>query len=508
MSPGAGRGVLAGLALQCCSASAAGGCPPGATLGECETALVEAARIASKATLGEFAREQLIRFPAGLGFGPDVSSLINFLPLASITGLDTQDSVGHDLGVSGAFSVLHEGDGGDTRPALSGARAPSLIPVAAEALRESGREGTATSLEEALELGDDVNLGLDFNVIKGRFGRDLSRYRTLLDELLFQYEDTVQIAPEQLGPRLRRIDKTGICASQLNAVGRDHVGMTDHLEEYPAGPCRDLIQATVGESARAEAEFQRADSAQYEAAGLKYFGNLVANNPQLTFGAARVQRDELVGASLTLVRATVEFGLTSMARFLWSEQGKPCRKEPADWATCYTNYSGYVARNKHHMARAHRFSATVEYARLEAVDSRVELPPATEAPGGIPLPDLEPPAGASWGASVEGNELRLRLPSASRLTARAGYGFLLKPPQDGDPLGRSARVDIVAKYEDFDAEAVYKTAWSAKATLTFKAAGLSFPLQLAYAGKSEYGVEGIDPGSVVSAIGVGYDFDR
>lgn len=488
------------LALVAASApvvsTAEGGCISDETLAACWERFERAAlpptkaatpsrgQEAAKAAGGLLAdqHQRLLAMPVGLAVGGARTATQNVLPGFNLAALPAGEGEAAAV-IQGAWNFAFGGtSANNSQLGLAANPKPTLAEPVKNALQDAGL--SPDDFEASLDALDDLTATYSW-YYRGRllgvdFGRDLALYRNELSSLL-----AALLA--ELPDQSTWVDRfTGNCIGEVPA-GDDVMSYTVRdVQTRPVfrqnkSACDDVLK-DLPAAAIANARLIEALAASGRDVGLDRFADLVSNQPQFYVTLRRVERDPLVGASLTGVETGFEMGWVNLNNFL-ADYGKTCRtggllgwgRSPDDARardSCLAAYGRYVHEKNGEggLEAQGRIAVRIGYARLDDLD--MQLP----APAG-----------------------NVHVDGVNRLHGEVTVGRAFWQ----EPDGRSTRVDGSARYEHYgnDAARVDRTSYSL--VLTQRVGTLSFPLVLAYSDKTEFGGES---GDLAATVGLGFDF--
>lgn len=373
------------------------------------------------------------------------SSVKDFLPLLDVAGLlgpaQKDDTTG---AVSIAFNTkLFSSD-----PALQIKTvietAPKMFADVKKLVPEANRDAVEKQLLAARKDTNNFVVSLGYNVTSRRLGRAFEHHGELLNVLM---QEAVA------GPVTKAVQLRADLTRRLLAI----VGRTVSLDETPWGTIpADVQQRAEGvliEAVQSDVALNVAFASAIKASGMDLFGQLVNNQPQLSFTASRTVRDSLFGPEVTTGRVAFEVGVgNSLNRALESVDRSQCATAPA---RCLAALSAF-ATNPSVRARikeGNRFAIYVEATHHAAYHFQ-------HAPV----------------------NLDLAIPEGTGITAGLDYGRLFSVTDAGAADGR---VDGSIRFEH-PGKADAEDRLVASLTVTKKVAGFSIPFGIVYANKPKF----------------------
>jgi hypothetical protein len=393
------------------------------------------------------------------------ASTKNFLPILSAAGLiGDEDANGSQGTLNIDLNFLLPSGGNDKNTQLKAVINPR--PSLFEPLTGLVTEDRAVALEATLGDLDDYGLVLSYNLWNRGNGRNFMFYRRRFSALV---EGIVGPAKPVSG------DFASLVAMLGELPGDDLEQLP--LSETPIDRRIQFINA-LESFAQSEAAIEADLTARIDDAGLRYFADLVSNQPQLYFSLESRIRDDLVGPDELAARLTWEFGFANINAYEKS-YGRACRAfdqpgRPADESLlreCATTFSDYINANRTRIRSGERFALSFEWARTD--DLHIFIPEDDV--------DLE----------VEGTH---------KLVAAVGYGRLLMLDPAQEP---TLRIDASASYEDVSDDPARQNRLIIAVTLTKRFGDLSIPISVVYANHGEYLTDVDD--RLSANIGIAFD---
>jgi hypothetical protein len=376
------------------------------------------------------------------------ASTKNFLPILSAAGLVGDDEASGSQGTLNIdLNFLLPTGGSDKNTQLKAVinTRPSLF----EPLTGVVTEDRAAALEDTLGDLSDYGFVLSYNLWNSGNGRNFHFYRGRFSALV---EGIV-------GPaKPVSADFASLVAMLGELPGEDLEQLP--LSQIPADRRAHFIRA-LESFAQNEAAIEADLMARVDDAGLRYFADLVSNQPQLYFSLESRIREDLVGPNELAARLTWEFGFANLNAYEKS-YGRACRAldEPGRQfdesllRECASTYSDYVNANRSRIRSGERFALSFEWVRVD--DLHIVLPE---------------------------DEVDLQVEGTSKLVAAVGYGRLLMLDPTQEP---SLRIDASARYEDVSDDPTRQNRLVISVTLTKRFGDLSIPISVVYSNHGEY----------------------
>lgn len=489
-------GLLALFAVP--GAALAGSCLEDDTVEGCFDRLSRAAQRSGLAPvrdaqqLGQ--RAALQQRETGIDTGLVASSLKNFLPLLSFSGLvgaagDAGSQARTPLALDLNFLLPDGAEGRNGQLQLETLGQGELTRPLRRQLEAAGKAELISRLEDELEAFADSAASFSYSFQHFGFGRSFEDYGGRLDALMLQLAAVNTSDAERAAHRHRRrllrdyaawLPPTG---GDFRFADVDCAGVTGQRCSAARAAEFARVRAELMQSVAASAEQFGAGTAALQdavdTAGIGRFVDLVNNQPQITLTVRRLIRDPLVGAEFTSARLSYEWGEASLRRFERGP-GRVCRQGGDDWANarraagsdCLQAYSRYVQSRADVLRDSPRWAASVEYADIGALD-----------------------------LVRAGDGIDLHLPGAERWAAALSYGRYLQLLPEALP--GSTRLDAQARYEHYDGAVLHGERYVGQLVLTQKVGGLSLPFTLFYRSHDEFDLAGTD--DLGGMIGLNYD---
>jgi hypothetical protein len=373
------------------------------------------------------------------------STVKDFLPLLDVAGLlgpaQNDDKTG---AVSVALNTkLFDSDRSLQIKAVI-ETAPKMFGDLKRLVPEANRDAVEKQLLAARSDTNNFLAALGYNVTGARLGRAFEHHSELLNLLM---QEAVA-GPVTTAVQLR---------AELTRRLLEIVGSTVSLDDTPwaeiAPDVQQRAEAVLMEAVQADVALNVAFASAIKASGMDLFGQLVNNQPQLSFSVSRTVRDSLFGPEVTTGRVAFEVGAgNSLNRALDSVDRTECVTTPAKCLAALAAFArepGVQGRIK----AGNRFAIYVEATHHSAYHFRH-----------TPV------------------NLDLAIPKGTGITAGLDYGRLFSVTDTGAADGR---VDGSIRFEHpgkRDAE----DRFVASLTVTKKVAGLSIPFGIVYANKPRF----------------------
>lgn len=486
--------LLAALA----SPALAGRCLDEDTVEDCFERLSRQAQRAQLAPLRQAQqlgqRAALQQRETGIDTGLVASSLKNFLPLLSFSGLvgsggDAAAQSRSPLALDLNFLVPEGAQGHNGQLQLETLGQGTLARPLKQQLEQAGQTELIGRLEDELNAFADSAASFSYSFQHYGFGREFEDYSARLDALMLQVSaasigDAEREAHRRRRQLLReRADYLPDTGGNFRFEDIDCASVTGRrctaAREQEFARVRAEIMSAVADSAEQFGAGTRAVQEGVTQAGIDRFVDLVNNQPQLTLVLRRLIRDPLVGAELTSARLSYEWGAANLRRFERGP-GRVCARGGEDWANaqraagrdCLQAYANYVHAQADVLRDSPRWAASAEYADIGELD-----------------------------IVRAGDDIDLHLPGAQRWAAALSYGrYLQLLPQ---ALPGSTRLDAQARYEHYSGALLHGERYVAQLVLTQKLAGLSLPFTLFYRSRDEFDLSGSD--DLGGLVGLNYD---
>jgi hypothetical protein len=384
------------------------------------------------------------------------------------------------------------GGGGGTRPSLGDTAGtatdiagltdpdPKLNPVIREHLNSSQRGALADSLEQGLNVGD--NLLFQWRVAPEfwMFGRSFEQYVESFEEL----KGAVTPADKEFYDWVNH-DEDAI----VNAL-RGHKYSDENVYESIA--CYAAMQEGY------ETRWSQWQTATRSSA----FGQLINNQPQIVFTYRGTRPAPVSGPRVDSYAVSLEFGvLNSLTWFDWFTDGwnGDCDSDSGFRnSKCAKAFGEFVEAHDFAIGHDIRFAASYEWGEID--DLEVSLP---LAPG--PAPPTLPITVPGTESTVAGDRELFTIPGAKRRTLTLGLGGAVSKIRSLDDVKRSSRLDLVYQGERFDAANTIRSdrkIW--RLTYTYRVGAVSIPFNLLYRDRAEYDVDA--GGHLTGGLGVGFDY--
>jgi len=373
------------------------------------------------------------------------STVKDFLPLLDVAGLlgpaQKDDKTGA-VSVALNTKLFHSDRTLQIKTVIE--TAPQMFGDLKKLVPEANRDAIEKQLLAARSDTNNFLVALSYNVTGARLGRAFEHHSELLNILM---QEAVA------GPVTKAVQLRADLTRRLLEI----VGRTVSLDDTPwAKIPPDVQQRAEGvliEAVQADVALNVAFASAIKASGVNFFGQLVNNQPQLSFTGSRTVRDSLFGPEVTTGRVVFEMGVgNSLNRALDSVDRTECATAPAKCLAALTAFAkdpGVQERIK----AGNRFAIYVEATHHSAY--HFQHTPAN---------------------------LDLAIPKGTGITAGLDYGRLFSVTDTGAADGR---VDGSIRFEhpgNTDAE----DRFVASLTVTKKVAGLSIPLGIVYANKPKF----------------------
>jgi len=372
----------------------------------------------------------------------------NFLPMLSAAGLVGDDEGNGSRGtlvIDLNFLLPTGGSDKNTQlKALINTR-PSLFEPLAGVMTED----RAAALEDTLGDLSDYGFVLSYNLWNSGKGRNFEFYRRRFSALV-----------EGIAGPAKPVsaDFASLVAMVGELSGEDLEQLP--LSEIPADRRVEFMRA-LESFAQDEAAIEADLRTRVDDAGLRYFADLVSNQPQLFFSLESRIRDDFVGPNELAARLTWEFGFANINAYEKS-YGRACRAldEPGRQVDesllreCADTYSGFVNANRTRIRSGERFALSFEWVRID---------------------DLH--------IMLAEDDVDFLIEGTSKLVAAVGYGRLLMLDPAQEP---SLRLDASARYEDVSDDPTRQNRLIITVTLSKRFGDLSIPISIVYSNHGEY----------------------
>ncbi len=390
------------------------------------------------------------------------SSVKDFVPLLQLTGVLGAITTNQDTGVmTVALNTPFIATNGVTRDRAFQVKAlidtkPKIFDPIHTALPAAGRDAAEKDLL-AVQNRQHVTLQLSTNVTTTRLGRNFEQYRDVADAI---FEGVVKTLDRLVGDEF-------VTDTALDRLGRDGNGAIDvlfnttRMIDIPARADLDSVQRrarierALYESVKAAIAVETAFTKAVKGSGLNLFGQLVNNQPQLSFAVSRVYRDPLFGPEQLTAGLVFEVGFGNNINAFMDSGGQKACEDPSTPA-CRTALQKFTAR-------ADTKAAIKAGSRLafhaDVISNR------------------------SYAYDLPTQNIHLSYPQSWKFTAGATFGRLVGVDDDGNA---SARLDGSFDGEWSSDQRLAANRVVAAITLTKKFGDLSVPLGLRYASRSEF----------------------
>lgn len=366
---------------------------------------------------------------------------------------------------------------------------PQLSDGIKEQLPEDQRDEFATKLEAGLGDLSDYTLSYSFNWMDSKHGRGMDQYRNRIAALAFAVAKKFEL-PDSENDALRRL---GDIASQFAVeeeedakeeeeeveeaedLGEDEDDAEEEVEgdegvekeqdplKIPfkdMGDQRPMMQQAVERAIAQELDLFERHRETWRDAGMGYLGDLLDNQPQLTFSAQRRFRDPVAGGDEDWIKVAYGWGSANFNKAL--KDGN-CAKEldttqPDGVPTldkCLDFFTNYVNENTDEIKNGHKFSFFAEYMN---VDEKVFDLPEQDLTG-------------------------LKINAAKKLIIKGGWSRLFPAGEGGET---PVRFDLVGSYEDVSDDPQRQDRGVATLTVTRQFGDLAIPFGIVYANHGEF----------------------
>lgn len=465
--------LLGNLVLAAGAATAEFQCEDGWTLQECYDKAADDAEAKKKAAQTGIAKAEkemvgeTTQKTTPSNMSAQSGSLIDLLP--SFLGAIGLDGFNETQAGGLAFDKTFTLGGGPLRLALGGeVQKPTLFGALEEKLEDLDLRDLRDELDD--EQGDfasvdyRVRLSLEGSVGNRRFGRDVRRYRDMIDHYYASVTTAAATSPERLPAWAIGARSLGGSADDPNTLFRMTVeAFKDEFPERSGAQLTALVEAARG----TEALLTNVDRT------LDQLVDLVNNQPQFLIDVTYKDRQDLTGPTSIEGSLRYEMGMAGNVndylRWARGSRDPACtsawspRPDGTDLPS-YACYERYVTVAKKNAAeRGNRLSLEVTYEKTDAFTYAL---PDGNAP--FALDETE-----KWEASLTyGRYLN-------------DFSFL-RTAASAD-LEDRARLDLEAKYEDVSGDPMRQSRFVATLTLTQAVTdGADLSISAVYANKPEY----------------------
>ncbi|HEX5720994.1 MAG TPA: hypothetical protein VF179_32880 [Thermoanaerobaculia bacterium] len=445
------------LALGAAGPVAAVECEDSETPVECWTRAMGESRTGAEEQVKEEEAEDLKEEPTGVQTAGEnlASNTTDFLPLLALSGLLGDVQEGETPGTYALdLNFLIPGlakDKNSKFQALYNSQ-PMVSTALAEQIPEDERDELVGKIQEGLGSDSDYALSFSFSWMDHGFGRGFNQYRRRVSSLVsaavakyFEMPDSESDATRLLLEVLADIPQEG--GQNLFETSFEDMG-----EQGPE------VKAAVEAALEQEIDLLARNRADLAASGLQHLGDLIDNQPQLTFSAVQRFRDPVVGGDETAIKVTYEWGVTNFNNALSDDCHDDLDKaapEAGARQSCLDAYTTYVEENKDAIDHGQKLSVSAEYVEVDGEQ--------------FDLPDL----------GLTG----LTLKDATKLVIQAGWSRQFAAGGSGvEPV----RLDFVGKYEDVSDDPMRRDRGVATLTVTRQFGGLAVPFGIVWANHGQY----------------------
>ncbi|HEU4888069.1 MAG TPA: hypothetical protein VFV49_09295 [Thermoanaerobaculia bacterium] len=333
--------------------------------------------------------------------------------------------------------------------------AEPALSSAATAAFGTNAAGLATA-KDSLTNTDDITVSATYSPVNSYFGRSIEPHRALFDSLIStafsaetdQLDDAMIEALQAAGVT------TATFAKRIDVISADLTQQKELIEKIEA-------------SARAQQQ-----TGTFADDLTRSFAKLLNNQPQLNLSLQYQERNELVGPSQTIAKATYEYGFRSLNTF-FRKYRATCdplilaskNNDPASLQQCITLLEAYAGNTGPDQGGdGGRIAFSLEYHDSQPVH-----------------------------ADLTQYSVKYDIDSGRTLVGSLTSGWIVAPRENG----RSGRIDLSVSYEDIRNAAVLtgvtppppdvQDRLVASVTYTQKITDtISFPLTLVYANHAAY----------------------
>ncbi|HVG10490.1 MAG TPA: hypothetical protein VNM67_22485 [Thermoanaerobaculia bacterium] len=376
------------------------------------------------------------------------SNTTDFLPLLALTGLLGDVQEGDTVGTYALdLNFLIPGFTKDHNSKLQAIvnSQPAVADGIKSQLPEDERDDLVGRIEEGLGDLSDYAVSYTFNWMDGRHGRGFEQYRNRVSALISSVSARFEV-PEE-----------GFTRMVLEFVtAHPDSGFSKTFDEMGADGA--TLKAMLEKAITQEIELIGGYREALAAAGIDDVGDLIDNQPQLTFSALKRFRDPVVGSDEIAVKVTYEWGSTNFNSVMSSGCHKTLDGTSPDLAVrsdCLAEFTRNVAASRTDIDRGQKLSFSAEY--VDVGEEKFDLPNL-----GV------------TGLTLKGAKKLIVLGGWSRQFAQRG--------SDVEPM----RLDFVARYEDVSDDPLRRDRGVATLTVTRQFGDLAIPFGIVYANHGEY----------------------
>lgn len=402
--------------------------------------------------------------------GQTAGTVLDLLPLVSITGLSSQDSgasQGNVLTFDYNFRLptsLTAGKNAKLRIQLN--RDPEMFAPLSQAILAQlpGADATVNSLKMQAQSQSDVVYTFTYSPANQKLGRSFAPHRAYYENM---YRDVYEKVYADATMERRRKLPGEVTRKYSDCIKVNAFGNARPMSDWISG-CKPEAQKEILKA------FQSAFTAQSLLATkleelkttyqLKRYRQLLNNQPQLNVTFISHDRGDLVGPSQYGLKITYEHGIANL-----NQMEKSCSPGESQ-LDCFKRYiQGPGVADA--LDRGDRLSFSLDWQRVDQFDYQMASPGFTFVQ-----------------------------PASDRLSASLGYGRMLKL---GTADTDTARLDVAAEYQRFSNDPTRNSRAVATVTLTKKIGELTLPFTLVWANRPEF--RGMVDKALSARLGIKYD---